>query len=59
MISGFHTSINVDVTANWLIPGKYRLHFHSFIINSINFVTSLMYRYTLVNTEKVKQAKVS
>jgi len=22
MISGFHTSINVDVTANWLIPAK-------------------------------------
>jgi len=22
LISGFHTSINVDVTANWLIPGK-------------------------------------
>ena len=22
MISGFHTSINVDVTANWLIPGE-------------------------------------
>ena len=21
MISGFHTSINVDVTANWLKPG--------------------------------------
>ena len=54
MISGFHTSINVDVVAHWLMPGEWILSYFSLVpglcLEHRTFFNIISGMHTSINT---------